>query len=89
MARKTIEVEKIIDAANKALALEPNEFRNDEWRHGINFMVESILHACDAYAGFGYIETYDGTKFQKGVTNETRIFWRKHRLLAKVERVSA
>lgn len=78
---KTIKVEKILDKVNAALALEPNHILTDDWRRGAMYVLETILHDTDTYAGFGYIETYDGQKFEKGVTNESRVFYIKSRKL--------
>ena len=57
-SRKTVEVAKVVEAANAMLAyVNPEEllFDGRNRRTGVMAMVESVLHAANAYGGFGYL----------------------------------
>jgi hypothetical protein len=57
MARKTIEVARLRETANRALAYEgyPAERNNADFRQGVIAMVEAALFATDNYRGYRYL----------------------------------
>ena len=64
MPRKTVNVRQLIDTANFFLANNDPAI-SEEQRKGVAGMAESILTAADAYAGFHYIDGYQGVESYK------------------------
>ena len=61
MARKTIEVKKVVEMANKALAKSESEgwFGTVEYKYGVVTMLEQILHKTGNYHGFMFLDNED------------------------------
>ena len=68
--RKTIEVEKVKDMANRALVASMRWSNEDGkyvavdryWRQGVMLVVEQVLMESDNYKGFGYLSEDDVPK---------------------------
>lgn len=85
--RKSVPVKTLVERANHALAYDGPlpQFKSDEerqaYRMGICSMLECVLHAADAYAGFYYLESaglerhpegHQHAGFFKSVKDESR-----------------
>lgn len=89
--RKTIDVDFVLQRANAYLRLTPDE--NTESRKAIASLLESVLMEANVYQGFGYIKsTFDEngiyqsnepTRYERGVTDETRVQYYRHRKLGR------
>ena len=71
MARKTIEVSKLVAEANEFFkTYDPNNVSSD-FVNGYRYMVERILHNSDNYKGFNYLFPNEiDSKFQAGINPE-------------------
>jgi hypothetical protein len=56
-ARKTADVEALLDMANNYLKNTPDKCRGE--RLGVASFVESILHRADRYKGYRYLEGHE------------------------------
>lgn len=54
-ARKTVNVSKVLEVANKLLALPNDEVHNAAYRRGVTSLLEATLHDANVYAGFNYL----------------------------------
>ena len=80
MARKTIEITKVLHHGNFFLKHSPDEAKAERMATA-NFM-ESLLSLADAYAGFGYLET-------AGIDhNRWTEAWAKHRAVAEIRKAN-
>jgi len=66
MARKTISVEKVKKWGNNFLLNSPD--KQTEMRHGIAFLLETVLHETGNYRGFTYLDEDDMKKSISGKT---------------------
>lgn len=61
MARKTVDVDMLIETANRLLALPDTHGRTEDlspqFRQGVIAMVEAALHAADRYKGYTYLSS--------------------------------
>lgn len=74
--RKTMQVKELIDKVNKINQV--STIIPAEARKGINYFLESVLHDCGVYAGFGYLSRKEVPQGeQPGVvwTNEDKTVW--------------
>lgn len=55
MAKKTISVERTLELANRFLRITDDKEGRAAERLGVASLLTTILHECDAYAGFGYL----------------------------------
>lgn len=73
--RKTVEVERLRESANRFLALPADHGREDvltpQFRWGVIQMIESALHATGNYKGFAYLSSELTTADQPHVPNTT------------------
>ena len=56
--RKTIQVERVLEMANKMLEAESDKFvygNSEEYRQGVMTLLEQVLHETGNYHGFGYL----------------------------------
>lgn len=58
--RKTIDVQTVLDKANRLLALPPSASHTPEWRKGVASLLEAVLMNTETYAGFNYLEWVNG-----------------------------
>jgi hypothetical protein len=59
-ARKTVNVSKVLDVANKLLALPESEDHNASFRAGVASVLGAVLFDANAYAGFNYLAWVQG-----------------------------
>ena len=55
-ARKTAQISAILATANRLLAAPDGPYTGPEFRKGVAALLESTLHAANAYEGFNYLE---------------------------------
>jgi hypothetical protein len=60
MARKTADMSKLLETANRMLAAEDGPYMNADIRKGVAKLLEATLHETDTYAGFNYLEWMSG-----------------------------
>jgi hypothetical protein len=52
--RKTVNVQEMLDRANRNLELADAHVINASYRYGVIDMIEAVLHAANRYKGFTY-----------------------------------
>lgn len=57
--RKTVNVQSMLDYANRQLAQKENEIVNASFKEGICTMIQRILFDTDNYGGFYFVDSND------------------------------
>ena len=60
MARKTIQVDGLVDWVNAQMERPDSQWNNADTRNGLSIMLEHILHETGNYHGFNYVEWRNG-----------------------------
>jgi hypothetical protein len=58
MARKTVDIEYLVNIVNYALATDQRDNQQD-YRLGLFTLLEDVLHNAEAYNGFSYLTVND------------------------------
>lgn len=78
MARKTVEVSKLVQWANQHLKITDDWQKDQRW--GVIGLVERALHETDNYKGFNYLSREfecgaDGHRYLKDGYDDTRRYY--------------